>query len=102
MLKRHVVAAYPLASQRAGIATMTTDAFGRPRQRFGGHVCRVVGVVWLFSTLRESYLVQKAIARYIQLSPYQEQHYFGARAMHAFSIQQLRQELRQRLAIVSS
>ena len=30
LLKRHVVAAYRLALQRAGIATMTTDAFGRP------------------------------------------------------------------------
>ena len=69
----------------------------------------VVGAVWLFSTLRELYLVQlfarwgsQAIARYIQLSPLQEQHNFAARAMHAFSIQQFRQQVRQRLAIESS
>ena len=109
LLKRYVVAAYRLVLQRAGIATLTSDASGRPRQRFAGHVCRVVGAVWLFSTLRELYLVQlfarwgsQAIARYIQLSPLQEQHNFAARAMHAFSIHQVRQQVRQRLAIESS
>ena len=47
-------------------------------------------------------LGSQAIARYIQLSPLQEQHNFAARAMHAFSIQQVRQQVRQRLVIESS
>ena len=44
--------------QQAGVQLVAEDGAGRPRQRFGGHVCRVVGAVWLFRTLGELYLVQ--------------------------------------------
>ena len=61
-------------------------------------MCRVVGAVWLYSTLRELYLVQlfarwgsQAIARYVQDSPLQRQAEFAAHALQAFSLQQLRE-----------
>ena len=62
----------------------------------------------VLGTFRELYLVQffvrwdfPATARNMQLSLLQEQHNFSARAMHVFSIQQVRQQVRQRVAIES-
>ena len=77
--------------------TKTTDASGRVHELFAGHVCRVVGAVWLSSTLRESYLVQvfarwgsRAIQRYVQDSPLYTQAEFAPRAMEAFTSAQVR------------
>ena len=53
LLKKHVITAYRTVIHKAGIATTTTDGLGNVRQRFGGHICRVVGAVWLFQTLKE-------------------------------------------------
>ena len=58
MIKDHVVAAYRGVIAAARIPTKTTDALGRVHELVAGRACRVVGAVWLYSTVRELYLVQ--------------------------------------------
>ena len=91
LLKADVVNAYRAVVAEAGIQTTEIDGTGRVRQRIGGHLCRVVGAVWLYSTLRELYLVQlfarwgfQATARYVQDSHFQRQAEFVAHALQAF------------------
>ena len=100
LLKKHVIEAYRTVIKKAGVATTKVDALGVTRQRFGGHVCRVVGAVWLYQTLGELYLVQlfarwgsQAITRYVQNSPLRQQSSFAARALTNFSAEQVRQSL---------
>ena len=45
LLKKHVITAYRTVIHKAGVVTTTTDGLGNVRQRFGGHICRVVGAV---------------------------------------------------------
>ena len=82
-------------------AETKVDGQGRIQERFGGHVCRVIGAIWLFRTLKELYLVQlfarwgsQAITRYVQDSPLRKQAEFASVALQAFSAEQMRHALR--------
>ena len=98
--KVRLSSSYRETLRKAGVSTKG-DGKGIQRERFGGHVCRVTGAVWLYATLKELYLVQlfsrwgsMAVARYVQDSPLLHQHEFAARAMQSFAIQQVRKQFK--------
>ena len=99
--KHHVVAAYREVIAHAGVNTTKIDGQGRVRQRFGGHVCRVVGAIWLFKHLKELYLVQlfarwgsKSIERYIQSAPLRNQSSFAARVLSSLTLEEVERRAR--------
>lgn len=92
MTKALVVEAYQHTIALTGEPLQRADGEGRLRDRFGGHVCRVIGAAWLYSTLGDIYLVQlfarwgsSAIFWYIQETRLKSQHRFAARTMNARS-----------------
>ena len=100
LLKHQVITAYRSVIAISGTAPTMIDGIGNTRQRVGGHVCRVVGAVWLYQNLDGSPLRavvrsvgSQAIARYIPNSPLHKQAYFAARSPPAFSADKVRQRV---------
>ena len=58
LLKHQIITANRSVIAMSGTAPTMIDGIGNTRQRVGGHVCRVVGVVWLHQNLTDLHFVQ--------------------------------------------
>ena len=57
-LKHQIITAHRSVIAISGTAPTMIDGIGNTRQRVGGHVCRVVGAVWLYQNLEDLHFVQ--------------------------------------------
>ena len=58
LLKHQIITANRSVIAMSGTAPTMIDGIGNTRQRVGGHVCRVVGAVWLHQNLTDLHFVQ--------------------------------------------
>ena len=58
LLKHQIITAYRSVIAISGTAPTMIDGIGNTRQRVVGHVCHVVGAVWLYQNLEDLHFVQ--------------------------------------------